>query len=306
MKKTIKFDLPIDGVKVSTLDELRDHFTAEIVGHFRSGLLAKWLRSRRLTKQLDAIEALTTSEDSAILQGLCEIFGVEADMGAISAAVAKPTGVSVGDLAGEIQVPAEVLLAYLKPSGSSQKSADRIVSNKERFELLRHLIFQPLRNLRTIALGEKLKGRIAGKGESEVWVFDNPLPVTIVIQTRGELNTGGYLFDSSGNLVAGDEDNGGELLNFKMTARLDSGLYFALVTVQRNSLGFISFSGTETGGYELHVQSTSDDTLAIEPPDEQPEAEELASLHPLLPLLSIQLQALTKLVGDNSTGDTNE
>ena len=58
MAKMIKFDLPIDGVKVSTLDELRDHFTAEIVGHFRSGLLAKWLRSRRMTDQLEGGRSL--------------------------------------------------------------------------------------------------------------------------------------------------------------------------------------------------------------------------------------------------------
>ena len=41
MAKTIKFDLPIDGVKVATLDDLRDHFTTETIGHFRSGLLVR-------------------------------------------------------------------------------------------------------------------------------------------------------------------------------------------------------------------------------------------------------------------------
>jgi hypothetical protein len=41
--KLIKFDLPIDGVKVKTVEELREHFTPEILDHFRSGLLAKWL-----------------------------------------------------------------------------------------------------------------------------------------------------------------------------------------------------------------------------------------------------------------------
>ena len=41
MAKMIKFDLPIDEVKVATLEKLRDHFTTEIIGHFRSGLLAR-------------------------------------------------------------------------------------------------------------------------------------------------------------------------------------------------------------------------------------------------------------------------
>ena len=45
MAKMIKFDLPIDGVKVATLDQLRDHFTTEIIAHFRSGLLTRWLQS---------------------------------------------------------------------------------------------------------------------------------------------------------------------------------------------------------------------------------------------------------------------
>ena len=93
MAKMIKFDLPIDGVKVATLDDLRDHFTTEIVGHFRSGLLARWLQSRSMTHELAAVEALTADNDAAVLKELCEIFGMEADDDAITAAVAEATGV---------------------------------------------------------------------------------------------------------------------------------------------------------------------------------------------------------------------
>lgn len=56
MKRVIKFDLPIDGVKVTTLDELCDHFTTEILDHFHSGVLAKWLRSRDLEKESHEVE----------------------------------------------------------------------------------------------------------------------------------------------------------------------------------------------------------------------------------------------------------
>ena len=93
MAKMIKFDLPIDGVKVATLDDLRDHFTTEIIGHLRSGWLARWLRSRGLTRELAAVEALATGDDATTLKELCRIFEVEADDDAIAAAVAEATGV---------------------------------------------------------------------------------------------------------------------------------------------------------------------------------------------------------------------
>ena len=93
MAKMIKFDLPIDGVKVATLDDLQNHFTTEIIGHFRSGLLARWLRSRGSTQELAAVEALATGDDATTLEELCRIFEIEADDDAIAAAVAEATGV---------------------------------------------------------------------------------------------------------------------------------------------------------------------------------------------------------------------
>ena len=93
MAKTIKFDLPIDGVKVAALDDLRDHFTTEIIGHFRSSLLARWLRSRGWTRELAAVEALAADDDATTLKELCRIFEIEADDDAIAAATAEATGV---------------------------------------------------------------------------------------------------------------------------------------------------------------------------------------------------------------------
>ena len=93
MAKMIKFDLPIDGVKVATLDDLQDHFTTEIIGHFRSNLLMRWLQSRGLTRELAAVEALATGDDAATLKELCRIFEIKADDDAIAAAVAEATGV---------------------------------------------------------------------------------------------------------------------------------------------------------------------------------------------------------------------
>ena len=93
MAKMIKFDLPIDGVKVATLEDLQEHFTIEIVGHFRAGLLARWLRSQGMTRELAAVEGLTARDDAGVLRDLCLIFEVEADDDAIEAALIEATGI---------------------------------------------------------------------------------------------------------------------------------------------------------------------------------------------------------------------
>ncbi|OQW98738.1 MAG: hypothetical protein BWK73_51845 [Thiothrix lacustris] len=54
--KNIKFDLPIDGVKVKNLEELDDHFTLEIIDLYQSGMLSKWLRSRNMVEELAVLE----------------------------------------------------------------------------------------------------------------------------------------------------------------------------------------------------------------------------------------------------------
>lgn len=94
MKRMIKFDLPIDGVKVATLDDLRDHFTTEILQHFHSGVLAKWLRSRDLEKELHEVEHLIERDikgDAPVLKALCHIFDIAADDAVIEAAVGEKT-----------------------------------------------------------------------------------------------------------------------------------------------------------------------------------------------------------------------
>ena len=114
MTKTIRFDLPIDGVKVKTLDQLRDHFTLEILGYFRtSNTLEQWLRSRKtaeadeLIGKLKSIKVSKEDDDDAIvLHELCRIFQIETDDDAIAAALAGPTGVR-GIPLGQIGRPGE-------------------------------------------------------------------------------------------------------------------------------------------------------------------------------------------------------
>ena len=63
MARMIKFRLLINEENVATLDELWNHFTTDIIEHFRSGLLAEWLRSRSMTRELAAVEALASDDE---------------------------------------------------------------------------------------------------------------------------------------------------------------------------------------------------------------------------------------------------
>ena len=113
MAKMIKFDLPIDGVKVETLDDLRDHFTTEIIGHLRSGLLARWLRSRGWMRELAAVEVLVADDDVVALKGLCRIFEVEANDDVIAAAIAEATDVPGTHLRRQCrELPVEFITLY--------------------------------------------------------------------------------------------------------------------------------------------------------------------------------------------------
>ena len=90
--KTIKFDLPVDGVKVKNLDELREHFTVEILDLYQSGILLKWLQSRNFTEEFEAVSKLQfhDSKPFARMKKLCEVFDVETDDSLIAIAVGEP------------------------------------------------------------------------------------------------------------------------------------------------------------------------------------------------------------------------
>ena len=77
--KLIKFDLPIDGVKVKNIEELREHFTVEVLAYFRNGMLAKWLRSRNLTQELLRVQEIDLADDKLTLTILCSIFEIDVD-----------------------------------------------------------------------------------------------------------------------------------------------------------------------------------------------------------------------------------
>jgi hypothetical protein len=94
--KPIKFDLPFNGTKLCTFDDLKNNLTAELLEPFRTGKLAKWLRVRKLDEQADAVEALLAAEITAnndrevqSFKGLMELFDGETDENLLRAAIAE-------------------------------------------------------------------------------------------------------------------------------------------------------------------------------------------------------------------------
>lgn len=89
MAKLIRFDLPMNGTKVKTLDELRDNMTVEILEHYKTGRLEKWLRMRGYDGELTGLKQVADENDASLLKRLFDIFGIEADDFVI-AAILKP------------------------------------------------------------------------------------------------------------------------------------------------------------------------------------------------------------------------
>ena len=86
--KTIKFDLPIDGVKVKNVEELRDHFTIEVLELYQNGLLLKWLRSRNMVEEISQLESLSQMLSRVqLMTALCEVFKIDTDDMIIAAAL---------------------------------------------------------------------------------------------------------------------------------------------------------------------------------------------------------------------------
>lgn len=77
--KIIKFDLPINGIKAKSLDELRDNLSDELVALARSGQLGRWLASRKHEEIAQAVAAavVAESDDKALFLALCRALGVE-------------------------------------------------------------------------------------------------------------------------------------------------------------------------------------------------------------------------------------
>ena len=149
--KIIRFDLPLDGSKIKSLEELREHFSAEILGHCRSGLLLRWLRSRGLTAQAAALDGLDTAQDEPLFRALCKVFEVEIDELVLSAMFdtthaapavtsAKQVEATYGQMIAEIDAALEKVIRDRAPKpGAANPDAELELQRKHRLAYLRGL-----------------------------------------------------------------------------------------------------------------------------------------------------------------------
>ncbi len=78
MAKNVKFNLICNGKPIRTLTDLQENFSIEdVLNHYASGMLARWLEVRGYTAHLAVVQAITAKDELTIAQNLCEIFDVE-------------------------------------------------------------------------------------------------------------------------------------------------------------------------------------------------------------------------------------
>ena len=75
-----RFALFTNGVKVETLNELKENFNIkDMLENYRNKALHRWLMVNRMTGELSQVEAITVTEDNAVIDELVKIFGVSAE-----------------------------------------------------------------------------------------------------------------------------------------------------------------------------------------------------------------------------------
>lgn len=90
--KIIKFDLPINSIKVTTLEALRDNLTDEIVNLARSGQLERWCKSRQLQELAQDVATAVSrnKKDKELFLALCALLQVEVHPNDVSAIFDSP------------------------------------------------------------------------------------------------------------------------------------------------------------------------------------------------------------------------
>jgi hypothetical protein len=168
--KKIKFDLPIDGVKVKNLEELRDHFTVEVLELYREGKLKRWLDSCKLNDKINSLNdlELVCDDNFLLMRGLCEIFEIQVDDELIKITIGE-TNKSFPTLE-EIKITLEenkknTIITLLKPTLDELKELRREKEklqeeNKELMEIVANidggiplLILLKLKNLKNSSEG---------------------------------------------------------------------------------------------------------------------------------------------------------
>lgn len=75
MAKAIKFNLIVDNMPIRNLDDLYENFNIDdILEHFQSGILERWLNVRNYKEKSAEISKLSTENNIETARSLCEIF----------------------------------------------------------------------------------------------------------------------------------------------------------------------------------------------------------------------------------------
>ena len=130
--KIIKFDLPINGTKVTTLEALRDNLTDEIVKLARTGQLERWFQSRQMHEQAQAVAAAVSqhAEDKVLFLALCAVLEVEVHPDDVSAIFDAPPE------AGRNFKGGKYFELYEELKEAHQKLSDRLISRIIELEFL--------------------------------------------------------------------------------------------------------------------------------------------------------------------------
>lgn len=77
MAKNIKFNLPVGDKKITTLEALQENFYLdEVLDHYHSGFLAKWLLSSGFQHEYEQVSALDAKDNVSLSLELAKIFNV--------------------------------------------------------------------------------------------------------------------------------------------------------------------------------------------------------------------------------------
>ncbi len=93
-----------------------------------------------------------------------------------------------------------------------------------------------------------IDGFIGESGDKDYFSFVLDAPYEVVLQTTGDTDTIGTLFDEEGNELAFNDDAGDDNFNFRLAGTLEPGTYFILVEgYDENTIGAytLKFLGTE-------------------------------------------------------------
>ena len=158
MMKKIKLPLEMaDGVKVRTLDELKDNWSLEkVVENYLNGRLATWLNDRYYTELAEQVNALEEVQDNTVLQKeLCRIFDVDFE---------DEEDIDV-DAVSERNRKLEALRQY---------TADDTV----------------LKNVDSVAFDQEELGDILDTGENIIYLFNNTFSIPLAIKNKKYIGVG--------------------------------------------------------------------------------------------------------------------